>query len=381
MYGRLDQPDPTVNTQGTGFGLEISDQLARLLSDDMENGGVKVESKEGVGTTFSFSIKDKVCYEHNKDDNDSCYDSEMKYYEPGIFEEDIEDISVKMSPYSSPSYAIYSEKTLIPRGSRLTDLNCRFMSGGNESDGGINDIKSESIEESVGHEYFPQKRTSPKPKFNYKTGLSMDSKALTSELGYFERIKSREPSSVLFRRRSSIIPGKVKILLVDDNTFNLLIAKTLLESLNYSVDTALNGKLAIEEVVKAKSSSDDSKLCAILMDIQMPVMDGYEATRELKQMMRKREIPDIPIIALSANDSEDDKKRSLEVGMYKFLSKPLKESSLRATLEEIFSRVLPDEFYYQTIEEEVETPKKEFGFRKKASLFADRKLKSPAGSL
>ena len=58
MYGRLDQPDPKLNTQGVGFGLEISDQLARLLAVDYEAGGIKLESQEGKGTTFYFSIKD-----------------------------------------------------------------------------------------------------------------------------------------------------------------------------------------------------------------------------------------------------------------------------------------------------------------------------------
>lgn len=72
-----------------------------------------------------------------------------------------------------------------------------------------------------------------------------------------------------------------------------------------------------------------------LMDLQMPVMDGYEATRVLKRMMSNEEIADIPIIALSANDSEDDKAKCREVGMKDHLSKPLKEDQFKKILGEV----------------------------------------------
>ncbi len=110
----------------------------------------------------------------------------------------------------------------------------------------------------------------------------------------------------------------------------------------------LNGKLAIEEVVKTKGS-DSSKISAILMDIQMPVMDGYAATKALRKMMKKKEIYDIPVIAVSANDSEDDKKRSREAGMERHLSKPLYEDNLRSVLEEVLGKMLYDDVLQKDI--------------------------------
>ncbi len=68
----------------------------------------------------------------------------------------------------------------------------------------------------------------------------------------------------------------------------------------------------------------------------MPVMDGYEATGILREMMVKKEMEEIPIIALSANDSEDDKRKCREIGMVSHLSKPLKEDCLKEILEHIF---------------------------------------------
>lgn len=97
MYGRLDQPDLQTNTQGVGFGLEISNQLARLLADDIEDAGIKVESTVGEGTMFSFSIKD-INITNYKQNTET---KEIHYYEPRVFAEGVEDISLKISPYNS----------------------------------------------------------------------------------------------------------------------------------------------------------------------------------------------------------------------------------------------------------------------------------------
>lgn len=78
------------------------------------------------------------------------------------------------------------------------------------------------------------------------------------------------------------------------------------------------------------------------MDLQMPGMDGYETTRELRKMMRNKEIPEIPIIAVSANDTDDDKRKCKEVGMYEHLPKPLYEMSLRKMLDKALGHTNSD---------------------------------------
>jgi len=129
-------------------------------------------------------------------------------------------------------------------------------------------------------------------------------------------------------------PNAKKVLVIDDNSFNLLVVRHLVEGLGYRVETALNGKLGLI-LIKSLICSNKKPFDLILMDLQMPVMDGYETARILREMMGNKEMAEIPIIALSANDSEDDKARCREVGMYNHLSKPLKERQLRRTLEQI----------------------------------------------
>ncbi len=109
-----------------------------------------------------------------------------------------------------------------------------------------------------------------------------------------------------------------RILLVEDNEINLEIACMLLENIGLSVDIAHHGGEAVSMV---KAIAYD----LILMDIQMPVMDGLEATRCIRQLDRGQSIP---IIAMTANAFEDEKQRSIEAGMNGFLSKPIEPNAL-----------------------------------------------------
>lgn len=120
-----------------------------------------------------------------------------------------------------------------------------------------------------------------------------------------------------------------KILLVEDNEINREIAIELLQELEYVIDTAPDGSVAVEKVRKSRPGDYD----AILMDIQMPVMNGWEAARAI------RALPDpalskIPIIALSANVFESDLRKSAESGMNAHLAKPMDVAEVQKTIEE-----------------------------------------------
>lgn len=121
------------------------------------------------------------------------------------------------------------------------------------------------------------------------------------------------------------LEGK-KILLVEDNELNREIASEILEDFGMVVDTAGNGAKAVEMVLKHGMHYYD----AIIMDINMPVMNGYEATKTI------RSLPDddrpVVIIALSANAFEEDKRKSLSVGMNAHIPKPIKVADLIGTL-------------------------------------------------
>lgn len=122
-----------------------------------------------------------------------------------------------------------------------------------------------------------------------------------------------------------------KILVVEDNELNLEISKDILESAGVVVESAEDGSIAVERL---KEKGPDYYDC-ILMDIQMPVMDGFEATRTIRQMFPDKRIP---IIALSANAFDEDRRKSFEAGMDGHLAKPIVIAQLEDALKKYLKK-------------------------------------------
>jgi len=114
----------------------------------------------------------------------------------------------------------------------------------------------------------------------------------------------------------------VKLLIVDDNMTNLIVAEGILEDYIESIDTAINGKIAVEMASKKQYDM-------ILMDLQMPVMDGFEATRLIKEIENYKTVP---IFALSAAVMKDDIILTQEAGMAAHLAKPIDKKVLLQTI-------------------------------------------------
>ncbi len=121
-----------------------------------------------------------------------------------------------------------------------------------------------------------------------------------------------------------------KLLLVEDIEVNREIACMLLEGAGFEVDTAENGKEAVEKVKASQPGDYD----AILMDIQMPIMNGYEATREIRKLENPA-LANIPILAMTANAFSDDVKAAREAGMNAHIAKPLDVPKMMETLAEV----------------------------------------------
>ena len=117
------------------------------------------------------------------------------------------------------------------------------------------------------------------------------------------------------------------ILLVEDNDINIYVAQTILEQVGCSVEVAKNGK----EAVTCFEASEEGHFDVILMDVRMPVMNGIEASRVLRGLARK-DAATVPIIAMTADAFDEEKKKTLEAGMNFHLSKPINPPVLYRTL-------------------------------------------------
>jgi CheY-like chemotaxis protein/HPt (histidine-containing phosphotransfer) domain-containing protein len=116
------------------------------------------------------------------------------------------------------------------------------------------------------------------------------------------------------------------VLLVEDNAVNREVAVGMLENLGYRTESAVNGLLALEAVA-------ESEYAAVLMDCQMPVMDGLTATAEIRRREQKAGTRRMHIIALTANAMEGNRDRCIGAGMDDFLSKPFSQAQLAGMLQ------------------------------------------------
>ncbi len=124
-----------------------------------------------------------------------------------------------------------------------------------------------------------------------------------------------------------------RLLLADDNELNREIATAILEEAGFTIETAENGQIAVD-MLKA---SEPGYYQLILMDVQMPVMNGYEATIEIRKLENK-ELASIPILAMTANAFEEDKREALNSGMDGHIAKPIDIQKLMETLDEILGK-------------------------------------------
>ena len=121
-----------------------------------------------------------------------------------------------------------------------------------------------------------------------------------------------------------------RLLLAEDVELNQEIAVAILSEGGFTVDVAENGQIALDMLRK----SEPGYYQAVLMDIQMPVMDGYTAAREMRKLENK-ELAQIPILAMSANAFEEDKQEALKSGMNGHIAKPVDIENLFSTLDEV----------------------------------------------
>ena len=279
VFGKLENED-TVNRQGVGLGLNISNNLVRALCDKEDSKSIKVESEFGKGSKFSFTISSRKKH-HNLVEED---------HENAAIESDSSEhinVSRKMNTYLWKSKL--SSDVLGPR----------------KVNGKIMNLNTSSL--------IPAFSRSKNP---------------FDDLGNISHHLQTDPGVEVSRLYSmGEIQLKSYVLIVDDNPFNVTVAEHMITALGFHVKSALSGEAAVN--LLSQNDRQNQAIKIIFMDCQMPVMDGYETTRVLKEKMKKKEIPNIPVIALTANDSEKDKEKCRKVGMSDYLTKPLNEPKLK----------------------------------------------------
>lgn len=315
---------------GTGLGLNICKHLIEMM-----DGKIWVESKIGEGSTFHFTVhltkaekgKDKKTAQLKDlrillvDDNPTnCF----------ILNEILESWDMKPESFEDPFKALdkiresVKEKKLFDM--LLLDMEMPEMNGIElaKKIRAIEEYKKVPIIMLSSSEDRRLREEAEKVDVSHyiikPVSRSKLFDAIVESLSKEKYIQTPRPEESKIKK----IEKKLNILLAEDNPVNQRIAKTILEKEGFYVTVANNGKEAIELLNKGKFD-------LVLMDVQMPEMDGLEATRKIRQLGIK-----IPIIALTANAFEEDRKRCLDAGMDAYLSKPIKMKELFDVISKFF---------------------------------------------
>lgn len=113
----------------------------------------------------------------------------------------------------------------------------------------------------------------------------------------------------------------LNILLVEDNKANQFVIRGLLKKYNFQIDISNNG-------LEALNALEENKYDIVLMDIQMPVMDGIEATKQIRDGLKGKTSPQVPIIAITAHARDEDHERGIKAGMNDYVTKPVNRARL-----------------------------------------------------
>ncbi len=158
---------------------------------------------------------------------------------------------------------------------------------------------------------------------------------LTTIAGIHKESREKKPAAIVTRH--SLVEDQkhnTRILLAEDNRINQKVALNILKKLGYSAEIAVNGKEAIKAL-------ETIAYDIVLMDCQMPEMDGYDATREIRNPDSKVQDHNVTIIAMTANAMKKDRDKCLECGMDDYLSKPVKPQKLSDIIEKWLNKDKP----------------------------------------
>jgi len=347
IFEKFTQADASTTRSfgGTGLGMAISRNIVELLG-----GEIGVESEEGKGSTFHFTLSFPRQIERERKSENKDIDITDKRV---LLVEDKKISRFILSEYlkhwgCEPILSVNGQEALsILTGSSspegridliITDLNLPLMDGFEFSREVRKNVSYNGIPilllTSLGRIGDGKKCRSIGINGYLTQPVKLDElhNMVRSLLGLPEPGETKSSSDLVTRRLMNEVRRKsIQILLVEDYPTNQKVATKYLSTAGYEVDLAEDGQ---KGVAAYKLKEYD----LVLMDVQMPVMDGYEATKEIRAHEMKVDAHGsshnpTPIIAMTANAMQGDREQCLEIGMNDYISKPMKRDELLAMVE------------------------------------------------
>ncbi|MBS7007424.1 response regulator [Anaerostipes sp.] len=338
MFQPFEQESPgnARNNIGSGLGLSIVYNLVNLMGGD-----IQVKSKKQSGSTFTAVVPFQLVTDNEEKEWERKRRNLLKDFHVLVVDDDpavgkqtadiLDDIGAKTVWTDSGIKAVQEVETCI-REERMFDIAMIDWKMP-----GIDGIETaRRIRQIVGPDTMIIMITA----YNWS---EIEDEAREAGINYFiakpllrsaiyETFSKLDENESLPPSPSEISLAGKRILLAEDNELNREIAVTLLEMHGAAVDTAQNG----EEAAACYRTHDAGTYQAILMDIRMPVMDGLDATRNIRASGRADALS-VPILAMTANAFEEDKKEAFQAGMTSYLIKPLDIKVLLKELQKVIN--------------------------------------------
>ncbi len=345
LFQSFSQADMSINRRygGTGLGLAISKKLARLMGGD-----VAVESEPGRGSTFSFTARLGVAHRQPRPLLPA---ADLRYCRALVVDDSfharaaivdmLQGMTFEVAEAASGTQAVDEVRAAAQAGRPYDVVYLDWRMPGLDGLDTARRIRALGLEHApilmMVSAYGREEMMREAAQAGIESVLVKPVQAsvlFDATIDVIARHRDRRPPSEprqgqaqseaqahALPRALSAVRG-ARVLLVEDNDINQMVAREILEHAGLVVEIAENGQQAVEQVQR-------SHYDLVFMDMQMPVMDGVTATREIRRIER---LAALPIVAMTANAMEQDRQRCLQAGMNDAVIKPIDPQSLWATL-------------------------------------------------